>query len=41
MSVVGRRKAGNSLNSSLLLQILGQVLQDIPLIYNHREESKW
>lgn len=35
VSVVGRRKAGNSLNSSLLLQTLGQVLQHIPLIYNH------
>lgn len=31
MSAVGRRKAGNALNSSLLFQVLGQVLLDIPL----------
>lgn len=40
MNVVGRRKAGNSLDSSLLFQTLGQVLQDTPCIYNHGEQSK-
>lgn len=34
MNVAGRR-AGDCLNSSLLFKTLGQVLQDIPLIYNH------